>query len=147
MIRKLALTLLAITSLVGCDWLDNQTNQAPLAFSNAWMRAAPPGANVAVVYGNIINNSDSDISVIAAYSPAFGAIEFHQTVKQDGLARMQRRPFIQVAARSEKALQPGGLHLMLFRPQTALQAGDKIWLCLEFSNGQLVEQWLPIKKQ
>lgn len=107
---------------------------------DGWIREAPPTARVRAGYLVLGNDGDTAREVIAARSPAFGAIEIHEMVAtDDGTMRMRPVPVLPVAAGAEVALAPGGLHLMLFRPVKPLAAGDRVTLVLDLADGGALE--------
>jgi periplasmic copper chaperone A len=107
---------------------------APLAES-AWIREAPPTAHARAGYVLLRNTDEAVIRLIGARSEAFGAIEVHESFERDGMMRMRRRQAIEVPAGGETRLQPGGLHLMLFRAQQPLPGGSVVEIVLEFDDG------------
>ncbi len=97
-----------------------------LHVSDAWIREAPPGAAVMAAYAQLHNQGDTALIIDGARSTAFGAIELHRTLEQDGVSRMLRGQSLELAPGDRGAFAPGGYHLMLFRPQQPLQAGDLV---------------------
>lgn len=102
----------------------------PLVAEDGWIRAAPPGAGVMAGYVRLSNRSDRPIRCDGASGADFGAIEIHRTMIEDGQSRMLRDQIVEIPARGSAALAPGGYHLMLFRPQRPLAAGDRSSLSL-----------------
>ncbi|MEY3407171.1 MAG: hypothetical protein RL038_232 [Actinomycetota bacterium] len=92
---------------------------------------------------DIKNNSDEDVSLIAATSEAAGVVEIHEVV--DGVMR-QKEGGIFIAAGETQVLKPGGNHVMLMELAAPLIAGAEVRFTLEFSNGELVEVLAPIKE-
>ncbi len=87
-----------------------------LIIGQAWIGEAPPTARVRVAYAVISNPGSTPIAITGASSPAFGAIELHETREVDGVARMRRLGEVEVPAGASVHFQPGGKHFMLFRP-------------------------------
>lgn len=103
-----------------------------------WIREAPPVARVRAGYLVLENAGASDLVVTGARSEAFGAIEIHTMVEGEGGAmRMRRVPELVVPAGGRVELRPGGLHLMLFRAQQPLAAGDTVTVELDGADGPL----------
>ena len=109
-----------------------------LKVEDAWVRQPPPGASAAAAYFTIHNPSDSAYYITGAESPVFAAVELHETVEQDGFARMMRHNFYKVPANAVFRAKPGSYHMMLFRWEAALQEGDKIPFQLKLGNGDTV---------
>lgn len=100
-----AAALLAASSSPACE----------LFVEQAWVREAPPTARVRVAYALVRNPGETAVAITGASSPAFGAIELHETREVDGVARMRRLPDVEVPAGGEVRFEPGGKHFMLFR--------------------------------
>ena len=108
-----------------------------LQLERGWIRAAPPNARVMAGYLTIRNPGRKEIVVDRVSSADFGAIEVHEMAMQDGVMRMRRVPSLRIPAGGAVELKPGGLHLMLFRPQRALAAGSEVELLLSTSGGEI----------
>jgi copper(I)-binding protein len=106
---------------------------------DGWIREAPPQAPVRAGYVELRNGGPADVVLTGARSEAFGAIEVHEMVGEGDLMRMRRLQELRVPAGGTVTLQPGGRHLMLFRPQRPLQAGDTVVVTLELVDGSSVD--------
>jgi len=112
---------------------------------DAWVREAPPTAQVLAAFMKVHNGSDAAVAVVGASSPAFGRIELHRTVMEDGVARMIAEERVEIPAGAEVSFEPGGLHLMLFDPAHALTQGDEVPLTIELEDGAHVETRAPVR--
>lgn len=101
-----------------------------LVIEDAWIAEAPPVSKVMVAYMTIRNSAASDIEIIHAESEIYSSIEFHETVHEDGMARMIRHQSLAITAGGRLELKRGGPHLMLFNPVKVLKAGDKVDIIL-----------------
>lgn len=128
-LRALAIAL-AVAVVPACSRPPAQA----LSAENAWIREAPPGAEVMGGFLSVHNNSDHPIRCTAISSPDFGAIEIHRTVIEDGQSRMLHEDALELPPGGSAQLAPGGQHLMLFRPQRPIAAGDTARL--EFDCGE-----------
>lgn len=104
-------------------------------FDAAWIRAAPPGSPVMAGYVSIGNPGGNEIVVEAAASDAFGAIEIHEMREVDGVMRMRPLPALRIEPGRGVELEPGGKHLMLFRPQRELAPGDVVEIDFMLRDG------------
>lgn len=102
----------------------------PLAATAAWIRTPPPGSPVMAGYVTLSNAGKREVRFAKIESASFGAIEIHEMREIDGLMRMRPVPEIVVQPGDTLTLEPGGLHLMLFRPEVALVEGAKVELTL-----------------
>lgn len=121
----LAALLLAAPPAPACDGLQ---------LVGPWIREAPPGARAMAGYVRLRNEGRDDLRIEAISSPAFGAVEIHRTVMANNQMRMLRESDIVLKPGDERWLAPGGWHLMLFRPQRPLTAGDRA--TIEFRCGE-----------
>jgi len=117
-----------------------------IAIDDAWIREAPPVSQVQAAYATLKNNQTSDIEIINATSPAFKKIEFHKTISENGLTKMQQQESIIISAQGKAVLEPEGMHMMLFNPVTPLRAGEKIDIHFKLSNGVTTTSSFVVKK-
>ena len=104
---------------------------------DAWVRQAPPNAQVMAAYMTLLNHGPHGKTVVGAASPLFAKVEFHETIHKNGMAMMQRRESLPIESGGKMVLKPSGYHMMLIAPQTQnlLKAGDQVPLVLHFSDG------------
>ena len=107
---------------------------ADLSIDQAWVRALPPTQTTTAGYLRIRNTGSEDRVLVGASSPVAGAAEIHTTAEVDGMMRMQRLPRVLVPAGSEVKLEPGGMHMMLFRVGRMPAPGEQVELCLQFEG-------------
>lgn len=98
-----------------------------------WIRHAPPGAPVRAGYGRIENHGSGEVIIDSAFSDVFGAVEIHEMLDVDGVMQMRPLSKLVLAAGEGVSLEPGGLHLMLYRPLKDLEPGTQ--LHIRFNNG------------
>jgi copper(I)-binding protein len=67
-------------------------------------------------YLTFTNNSAQSITLTHVTSPQFGAVEMHESVVEDGMARMYPLGDLTILAGTTVQFEPGGKHLMLMRP-------------------------------
>ena len=89
-------------------------------------------------YVSFANNTDEAMSISHVTSPEFEAVEIHESLLEDGVAKMRRIEELTIPANSSVSLQRGGKHLMLMRPSGAPESvslsfysGDTLLLSLE----------------
>jgi copper(I)-binding protein len=114
-----------------------QASDAPaVAFDQAWIRAVPPGTPVMAGYVEIVNRGNTEATIRAIESSAFGAVELHEMREVDGVMRMRPLPELRLEPERTVSLAPGGLHLMLFRPTQDLGAGQRASIEFVLGDGQ-----------
>jgi periplasmic copper chaperone A len=141
---------LTALSLAGCGGGDETTTSTPapsltpsatvaaaLTVKDPWVKAAKAGEMTAA-FGVLVNNTDADITITAAESPA-SPMELHEMTMKDGKMLMQPKEggFV-IKAKGTHELGPGGDHLMLMKPAAAIEAGDEISFTLELADGSTV---------
>lgn len=114
--------------------------QPPLVASDITITPPMPGHKMSAGYLTLRNNSDADIRITRVTSAEFGSVELHESVIDDGVARMRALPELVVPARGAVMLERGGKHLMMMRPAgttdaATLQffAGDTLMLTVTAS--------------
>jgi copper(I)-binding protein len=112
--------------------------------TGGWVREAPPTSRVLAAYMQIINLTDTDLTITDISSPDFDSAELHRTVVESGVARMLPVPELTIPAAGSVLLEPGGLHLMLFEPAHPLVQGDTVTLVLRCSDGISLTLSVPV---
>ena len=121
-------------------------DEAGLTVENAWISEAPPVSKVMVAYMTISNKSNEAIDIIKAESDLYSSIEFHETIHEDGMARMVRWDKIIIPANDSIQLKRGGKHFMLFNPTKHLKAGDTVKMKLTTSDKKTKIISVPVEK-
>ena len=128
--KILALLILLITGFMPPVYAE----EASLTVENAWIAEAPPVSKVMVAYMTINNTSNEAIDLTNAESDLYSSIEFHETIHEDGMARMVRWGKLTVPANGSIQLKRGGKHFMMFNPTKHLKAGDTVNIKLTTNN-------------
>jgi len=131
-IPRLLASVVAATVLVACG-----ESGPELSASNIQIVAPAPGRSASVAYLSITNVGDAT-RLTAISSPEFATVELHETTIENGIARMQRVSALDIGANSTVNLEPGGLHIMLLDPSSALLPGKRVSLRLEFESGEFL---------
>ena len=113
---------------------------------DAWVREAPPGAQVLAAYLTLENPGTKADKLVAVLSPDFARVEIHATEIRDGIARMIAIDTLPIPAHAVVKLAPGGYHLMLHRPRRALAAGMSVTLQLRFDSGARLTVVAPVRR-
>ncbi len=122
--------LASIASLAGA--------QPPLMATDAWARQPAPSRDVTAVYVTLTSTSAEPARIISAESPLAKTLELHEMTMDGAMMRMRRIDEIVVPAKGRVALEPGGLHLMLFGLTRSLKAGERFPLTLKLSTGATI---------
>jgi copper(I)-binding protein len=109
---------------------------ASISIENAWVRDAPPHAEMSAGYLTIMNHSDQIQTLTSVSSPQYQKVEAHKTEMVNGQVRMLREDNVTVPAHGSLEFKPGGYHLMMIHPLHELKLGDKVELRLQFKGSQ-----------
>lgn len=90
--------------------------EPPLIATDIIINESVPGKTMSAGYLSLRNTTHDDISISRVTSPDFGAVEIHESLLQDGIAKMRRVEKLLIPANSTVSLEPGGKHLMLMLP-------------------------------
>lgn len=87
--------------------------QPPLVASAVRVIEPRPGTTMGAAYLTLSNPGDAPVTVTAVTSPQYDAVHLHESVTEDGVARMRPLPSLQIAPGATERLEPGSRHLML----------------------------------
>lgn len=134
--RKLLITFVLLVA-VACS-----NDAPPLVASDVVVKPPMPGMQMTASYLTLRNNTDEDIVIDRVTSPQFGKVEMHETIIEDGVARMSALGEVVLPAATAVEFKPGGKHLMLMRPADNLDtvtleihSGDAVVLTVSVSTG------------
>lgn len=146
-----ALSVVAALTLSGCAGGEASTPPLPadteFRASDAWVKAAHAGEMTAA-FGELVNDGDTEITVVSATSPAGSMIELHETVQNESGQSVMREVEggFTIPARGARDLTPGGDHLMIMGTTAALLAGEEVTITLTFSDDSTAEITAPVKE-
>lgn len=152
-LKILALILIVVTA-VSCT----PSSKEGIRVEDAWARAAnaanlmelipqsentPENPNMqgsekhnsgstSAIYLVIYNDTQKDDRLIGARTAVAEIVEIHETRMENDIMRMQQVEGIDLPARSEVELKPGGYHIMLINLKQDLKVGEKIPFTLIF---------------
>ncbi len=112
-----------------------------LEASQAWIRAAPPGAMMLAGYAVLRNSGNAPLTIVGAQSADFGGISLHESIEENGVEHMRPLGKFQIASGASVSFAPGGKHFMLMQPGRELTAGDvvRIHIATEAGDGASVD--------
>jgi hypothetical protein len=116
-----------------------QERYGDLTIDEPWARATAPSQPTGAAYLTVTNAGETD-RIIAAATPIAGRVELHTHAMDDaGVMRMREVEAIELPAGETTALEPGGLHVMLFELESNLVEGETFPLTLSLENGGEIE--------
>ena len=104
--------------------------QPPLVASAVRVVEPRPGTTTGAAYLTLSNPGGAPVTVTAVTSPQYDAVHLHESVAEDGVARMRPLPSLLIAPGASERLEPGGKHLMLLG-----RRDDAVPVTLQFWSG------------
>jgi copper(I)-binding protein len=101
---------------------------------DAWARAGAAEMGNGAAYMILRNSGDTADRLVKAESDVAGAVELHKSSMEGGMMKMAPVENIEVPAKGQAELKPGGLHVMLIGLKRELKAGEKLMLKLQFEK-------------
>lgn len=120
---------IAVACLTACE----QTTKAPVVVADIEITPPRPGSGMSAGYLEIRNNSKEPLAITRVESPQFGKVELHESIVEDGIARMRPLASLDIAPGQATRLERGGKHLMLMAP-----VADAGQVTLNFYAGDLL---------
>ncbi len=118
--------------------------KAPLVASDILITEPLPGRHMSAGYISFTNNTSDAINITHVVSPEFEAVELHESMVEDGIAKMRRIEELTIPPNSSVSLQRGGKHLMLLRPTGAL---DTVSLSFYSGDSLLLNVKAPVSRR
>jgi copper(I)-binding protein len=112
MMRRLLMLCALLAAVAGCE----SPGEPPVVVTGLVVTAPGAGMPMAAGYLEISNRSGEAIRIDRVSSPEYGSVEMHETVIEDGIARMREIPVLEIAAGETVVFERGGKHLMLMQP-------------------------------
>jgi copper(I)-binding protein len=125
---RIALTIAVIGLLAACS-----VEKAPLVATDMAIARPLPGMQMTAAYLTLTNNTTQAITITRVASPNFESVEMHESVLEDGMARMYLLEDVTILAGASIRFEPGGKHLMLLRPTGTIDS-----VVLEFHASEAV---------
>lgn len=109
-----------------------------LSFDHAWVKAADDG--MTAVFGELKNNSDNDINLVAAEYDDADSVQLHETLEDSsgGMSMQEKKGGFTVPAGKSLDLKPGGEHIMVMGLTKPIKPGEEISLDLVTADEQTV---------
>ena len=117
-----------------------------IAAVEPYVRLVPPGQDISAAFMVFKNADDRDHRVVKAESAAAKATELHTHVSEGGMMKMRPVAIIEIKAKGETALKPGGLHMMLIGLKHALKEGDLVPITVTFEDGSSEKVEAPVRR-
>lgn len=104
--------------------------QPPLVAADVVVTRPMPGMQMSAAYLSLTNHTDETIRISRVASAQFESVQLHESIVEDGIARMRAIPVLEISPGETITLKRGGKHLMLMRPTGASES-----VSLQFLDG------------
>jgi copper(I)-binding protein len=128
------------------DMPGGEATVGDITVTDVWMREPAEGQTRSAAYGHIINDGDTDVTLVSASVPFDATVEIHETIMgDDGSMQMQEVPegFV-VPAGGSFTLEPGGPHIMLIDIDPADITGT-VDITMVFDDGTEITVGAPVR--
>ena len=116
-----------------------------VAVEQPWARASIGVSRPGAAYMTVLNKGEEAVTLTGLSTPLAKMPEVHRSsTTAQGLSTMAPAGEITISPGESVALEPGGLHTMLMRLQTAMIEGETFSLTLAFADGGEVTVDVPI---
>lgn len=118
-----------------------------LEVDHPYMRETPPGAAVAGGFMTIHNHGDTADRLIGGEVDFAGHVEVHTMSMEDGIMKMMKlENGLEIPAKGEAVLKPGGYHIMFINLDEQVKQGKKYEGVLIFEKAGKVEVEFSVEK-
>lgn len=119
-------------------WKFSKLKKNSLESSDRWAKAASEGMSAA--FGEIENNTNKPITIIAAKSSYAKSVQLHEMVMKDGAMVMgEKKGGFTIQPGETLELAPGGNHLMFIGLKKTIKPGTTVPIWLYTSDGDRVK--------
>lgn len=117
-----------------------------IAVEDAWARPAPAAGGNTAVYARLVNTGREADQLTGGKSSLATAVEVHKTTMAEGVMKMEPISRLEIPAKGEVQLQPGGLHVMVIDLNMPLSPGDTIPITLRFEKSGEIELEVEVRE-
>jgi copper(I)-binding protein len=130
--QKLLGTAFLTLFLVGAASAESIADRVTV--TDPYVRAVPPVVKTSAAFMQLRYDGPIQQFLVAAETPAAGAVELHMHEHDNGVMRMRRIPHIHLPPGQTVSLEPGGLHVMLFDLKAPLAVDAEVPITLIFAD-------------
>lgn len=105
--------------------------QPPLVATDVVVTRPAPGMQMSAAYMSLTNHTEKTIRISRIASAQYESVQLHESIVEDGIARMRAIPVLEISSGDTITLARGGKHLMLMRPTGTAES-----VSLQFLDGE-----------
>jgi len=124
---------------------EEPTSSGVIEIENGWVRPGNAGMMTAA-YFTINNGTGAADTLLSIQSNVTNDTQIHESYEMEGgLMGMREIGQVLIDAGSYAELKPGGIHIMIIRPENDVAAGDSVEFLLNFSAHGEMKVALPVR--
>ena len=125
--------------LLFTSWESQANHHEKLALHGGYTFETGPEQKATAVYLSFFNNGEKEIVIEFFSTTVANSVEMHDIKITDDIVKMYKVENVEIDAKSELFLQPGGRHLMLFGLKKKLNDKDSFILKVHLKNKAVLE--------
>lgn len=119
---------------------------AEVRVDNAWIKLAPPAANVNAAYMQLTNLQLQTQTIVGVSADCCAMAMLHQMQYEGDKVAMTHLDQLVIPPQSSVQLAPGGIHIMLMQAREKLSLNHPVKIIFKFSDGHSQTIDLVVKK-
>jgi copper(I)-binding protein len=139
----IAFTLITALVLSACG---TESTGPKISVEDTWARPVLAAGGNGAVFFRLVNTGNEADQLVGGESPVAGAVEVHKTTMDEGVMQMEHIPGLEVPAKREVLLEPGGYHVMLIGVNTSLALGDTLPITLRFEKSGEIQMEVQVRE-
>jgi len=133
MLHRIIFAMALIATLILTACVAGSTGPQ-VSVEDAWARPVPAAGGNGAIFFQLVNTGNEADQLVGGETPAAGTVEVHQTKMEEGVMKMEHISGLEVPAKGEVVLKPGGYHVMLIDVNQPLAPGDTLPITLRFEK-------------
>ena len=125
--------------LLFTSWELQANDHEKLALHGGYTFETSQEQRATAVYLSFFNNSENEIEIESFSTDIANSVEMHDIKITDDIVKMFKVESVEIDAKSELFLQPGGRHLMLFGLKKKLNEKESFVLKVHLKNKDILE--------
>lgn len=144
--KRIIAAALAATFTLSAPALAHEFKAGELDIIHPMAYETAPSVKAGGGYMRITNTGSTDDALIGVKAD-FPKVMIHQTVEEDGIARMMHVERLDIPAGETVVLEPGGYHVMFMGLSEPLEAGSEVPATLIFEKAGEVEVMFNVEER
>lgn len=132
-----------------CTLVLSGCSEGQFKIQEAWIAEAPPNVVAQAGYLTLDNGTSKPMTLVNATSDAFEEVQIHRSTHDEatGLVTMIHEKKADIPSHESLQFKPGGYHLMLIKPKSALKEGNQVTINLTFADGTEYKTIFAVRRE